>query len=88
MHTPAAQTVCLPSTGAFGSYYPHLWNVRGRRGMVSTLQDPAAESMGEDVVTYVIEVHHLRYGPRGREPLEDLIALCEGCHGEAHREGT
>ena len=56
--------------------------------MVSTLQDPAAESMGEDVVTYVIEVHHLRYGPRGREPLEDLIALCEGCHGEAHREGT
>ena len=30
----------------------------------------------------------LCYGPRGREPLEGLIALCEGCHGEAHREGT
>lgn len=25
---------------------------------------------------------------RREEYMEDLIALCEGCHGEAHREGT
>lgn len=34
-----------------------------------------------------LEVHHLKYGPRGREDLRDLIAVCPSCHSEIHDEG-
>ena len=34
-----------------------------------------------------LEVHHMVYaGHRGEEELSDLVAVCERCHAEAHRE--
>lgn len=31
-----------------------------------------------------LEIHHLTYARLGDEPLEDLQALCRGCHEHAH----
>ena len=31
-----------------------------------------------------IEVHHITYIRRGKESLEDLMALCKDCHTERH----
>lgn len=31
-----------------------------------------------------VELHHRTYKRLGKEPLSDLIALCDGCHEAAH----
>ena len=35
----------------------------------------------------VLHVHHLSYEFFGREPMEDLVTLCEQCHRDIHEEG-
>ena len=37
--------------------------------------------------TRASQVHHKRYAPRniGREPIEWLVSVCEGCHRKQHK---
>lgn len=34
--------------------------------------------------TKKLQAHHLTYGWVGQERPEDLVCLCDGCHGECH----
>jgi 5-methylcytosine-specific restriction endonuclease McrA len=34
----------------------------------------------------ILQIHHLSYRFFGREPLEDLVTLCEQCHWDEHRK--
>jgi len=34
----------------------------------------------------VLHVHHLSYKFFGREPMEDLVTLCEQCHRDIHEK--
>ena len=34
-----------------------------------------------------LQVHHITYERLGAEPLEDLVAVCAGCHLWAHGGG-
>jgi 5-methylcytosine-specific restriction endonuclease McrA len=35
-----------------------------------------------------LQVHHLSYGDRGQETLDELVALCPTCHERVHYEIT
>jgi hypothetical protein len=84
--TPAAAPAASPTSDPAYVRYLNSAVWAAKRAEVLDRADGLCEECGDELGPGEAEVHHLTYARVFREPPEDLLALCPGCHRRKHSQ--